>query len=161
MIWVKYLLGSAPISSLNILKTEFMVISLRQRIATLEGDISLSINRVALRRVKSAKCLVLNIDEFLTWNSHTQSLRHEVTCNVQVIRRVKPFLSLRNLVTLYRSTVEPYFSYGCIVWDGIGNTLSSNLQKLKNRAARILTSAEIRSELSWISLAEMRQNTKP
>ena len=33
--------------SLNKLKTEFMVIGSWQRIATLEGDISLSINRVA------------------------------------------------------------------------------------------------------------------
>ena len=68
--------------SLNILKTEFMVIGSRQRIATLEGDIPLFINRVALRRVKTTECLGLNIDEFLTWNSHVQSIRHKVTCKV-------------------------------------------------------------------------------
>ena len=124
--------------SLNILKTEFMVIGSRQRIASLEGDISLSINRVPLRRVETTKCLGLNIDQFLTWNRLIQSIRHKVTCNVQVIRRVKPFLSLGNLVTLYRSKVEPYFSYYCIVWDGIGDTLSLNLQKLQNRAAQVL-----------------------
>ena len=38
-------------------------------------------------------------------------------------RLIKPFLSLGNLVTLYRSIVEPYFSYCCIVWDGIGDTI--------------------------------------
>ena len=124
--------------SLNILKTEFMVIGSRQRIASLEGDISLSINRVLLCRVETTKCLGLNIDQFLTWNRHIQSIRHKATCNVQVIRGVKPFLSLGNLVTLYRSIVEPYFSYYCIFWDGIGDTLSLNVQKLQNRAAQVL-----------------------
>ena len=85
---------------------------------------ALSINRVVLCRVKTTKCLGLNIDEFLTWNSHIQSMRHKVTCNV--LERLS-HLSLGNLVTLYRTIVEPYFSYCCIVWDGIGDTLSSNL----------------------------------
>ena len=55
-----------------------MVIGSRQRIAALEGGLSLSINRVALRRVETTKCLCLTINEFLTWNSHIQSIRHKV-----------------------------------------------------------------------------------
>ena len=54
------------------------MIGSRQRIATLEGDISLSINRVALHRIETTKCLGLSIDELLTWNSHIQSIRHKV-----------------------------------------------------------------------------------
>ena len=57
--------------------------------------------------------------------------RHNVTCNVQVIKRVKPFRSLGNLVTLYRSIVEPYFSYCCIVWDGIGDTFLRTFKNVK------------------------------
>ena len=79
-----------------------MVIGSRKRIATLEGEISLSISRVALHRIKTTKCLGLSIDEFLTWNSHIQSISYKVTRNIQVINRVKPFLYLGNLVILYR-----------------------------------------------------------
>ena len=81
-------------------------------------------------------------------------------------RLIKPFLSLGNLVTLYRSIVEPYFSYCCIVWDGIGETIFEP-SKTSKSAARILTSslyskpsAEIRSELGWISFAEIRHQHK-
>ena len=35
-----------------------------------------------------------------------------------------------------RSIVELYFTYCCIVWDSIGETLVDSLQKLQNRAAR-------------------------
>ena len=35
-----------------------------------------------------------------------------------------------------RSIAELYFTYCCIVWDSIGETLVDSLQKLQNRAAR-------------------------
>ena len=53
--------------TLNILKTDFMVIGSRQRIATLAGNISLSVNGLRLKQVES-----LTIDQFLTWRNHLQ-----------------------------------------------------------------------------------------
>ena len=57
------------------------------------------------------------------------------------------------------SSSEPYFTYCCIVWDSIGETLADSLQKLQNRAAHVITgasclkhSADIRHGLSWLSL---------
>ena len=56
--------------TLNILKTDFMVIGSRQRIVTLAGNISLGVNGLTLQKVKSTKCLGLTIDQFLTWRNH-------------------------------------------------------------------------------------------
>ena len=61
--------------TLNILKTDFMVIGSRQRIATLAGNISLSVNGLTLQQVESTKCLGLTIDQFLSWRNHLQSVR--------------------------------------------------------------------------------------
>ena len=69
--------------TLNILKTEFMVIGSRQRIATLEGDIAQLVNGITLQKVRTTNCLRLSIDEFLTWDTHMQSIRHKVTCNLK------------------------------------------------------------------------------
>ena len=52
--------------TLNILKTDFMVIDSWQRIATLAGNILLSVNGLTLQQVGSTKCLGLTIDQFLT-----------------------------------------------------------------------------------------------
>ena len=49
-------------------KTDFMVIGSRQRVASLEGEISLSLFHTELERVLSVKCLRVNIDEYLTWD---------------------------------------------------------------------------------------------
>ena len=124
--------------TLNILKTDFMVIGSRQKIATLAGNISLSVNGLTLQQVESTKCLRLTIDQFLTWRNHLQSVRQKVGCGIRILKRIRPFVGLEHLINVYRSIVEPYFTYCCIVWDSIGETLVDSLQKLQNRAARLL-----------------------
>ena len=39
---------------------------------------------------------------------------------------------------IYNAIVRPYFDYFCEVWDVFGETESKRLQKLQNRAARII-----------------------
>ena len=86
-------------------------------------------------------------------------------CGIRILKRIRPFVGLELLINVYRSIVEPYFTYCCNVWDSIGETLVDSLQKLQNRAARVITgatyskhSADIRHELRWLSLSEMRQH---
>ena len=84
------------------------------------------------------------------------------------LKRIQPFLNREDLVTVYRSIVEPYFSYCCIVWDTISETLATNLQKLQHRAARIIItgaphtkqSHHILQDLGFSTPAEMRQKQK-
>ena len=35
--------------------------------------------------------------------------------------------------------IQPHFDYCCSVWDELGDTLATKLQKLQNRAARVVT----------------------
>ena len=51
------------------------------------------------------------------------------------------------------------------IWDSIGETLVDSLQKLQNSPARVITgasyskhSADIRHDLGWLSLSEIRQH---
>ena len=52
--------------------------------------------------------------------------------------QVKAFVKKDTLVSVYNSIVRPYFAYCCEVWDVFGETQSKRLQKLQNRAARII-----------------------
>ena len=101
--------------TLNVLKTDFMVIGSRQRVANLEEDIALSLLGTELEKVNSVKCLGVDIDEYLTWDNHMLSIRQKVTRNLGVLIRVKPFLKTENLTVIYRSIIAPYFTYCCIL----------------------------------------------
>ena len=66
--------------------------------------------------------------------------------------------------TIYYSLVQPYFDYCNVVWGGFSKTRADKLQKLQNRAARIITRADysIRSSdvlysLEWSNFEERRK----
>ena len=46
------------------------------------------------------------------------------------------------LKTIYYSLVQPYFDYCDVVWGDCSKTRADKLQKLQNRAARIITRAD-------------------
>ena len=77
--------------TLNILKTDFMVIGSRQRIATLSGNISLSVNGLTLQPVETTKCLGLTIAQFFSWRNHLQSVRQKVGCGIRILKSTGPF----------------------------------------------------------------------
>ena len=60
--------------TLNVLKTEFMLVGSRQKEPTLTQELDLSINGISLKRVNSSKCLGVEIDEFLTLDAHISSV---------------------------------------------------------------------------------------
>ena len=120
---------SANKLTLNVLKTDFILIGSRQRVAALEGNVTLPLNDAVLQQVHSLKCLGVNVDQNLTWDSHNASIRKKVTRNVGILKKVKPVLNRLNLIDIYRSLIEPYFTYCCIVWDSIGGP---KLKVLKN-----------------------------
>ena len=153
--------------TLNVLKTDFMVIGSRQKLSTLEDSIVLSAKGGALSKARSVKCLGIDIDDNLTWESHIQSIRLKVSRNLAALRKVKNIFSRKNLVSLYRAIIEPYFIYFSIVWDSLSDTLEKQLQILQNRAARIITGAPllkssslILAELEWMNIKEMREKQK-
>ena len=60
---------------------------------------------------------------------------------------------------MYLSIVEPHLSYCCSVWGCCGDTKLNTLQKLQNRAARVVTgspydssAAPLLQRLGWLSV---------
>jgi hypothetical protein len=106
----------------------------------------------------------VTIDEFLTWAEHIDNVIKKLAIGISLLRRYRKVWQKCDLMNVYRAIVEPYFDYCCIIWDGISDYLALKLQKLQNRAARIITgtdysrrSSDILNELGWEKLSERRQ----
>ena len=56
--------------SLNIVKTEFMIIGSRQRIRNLNDEIDIELNGNIINKIDSVKSLGVDIDSHLTWSVH-------------------------------------------------------------------------------------------
>ena len=154
--------------SLNIAKTEFMVIGSRQRLATFDDpELCVTVNNAPVKQVKSAKTLGMTLDENLTWRDHVEVISKKISSGIGALKRIRELIDQETAIKAYQGFIEPYFSYCAPVWDGLGHTLSDRLQKLQNRAARVITrsSYDISSnllldQLKWNNLSVNRLKQK-
>ena len=126
--------------SLNVAKTEFMVISSRQKLQSLnDKTININVEGVKINQTDNNKALGLDIDENLSWKEHIHAISKNVASSIGAIKRVRPFISMHTAIEIYKGLIEPHFDYCRAVWDSLSQQLSEKLQKLQNRAARVIT----------------------
>jgi len=87
-----------------------------------------------IERVDSTKFIGIYIDESLTWANHIKIIANKIAKNVGIIRKISHLLSTKILKSLYYTMINPYLTYGNIVW--ASNYVSSThcLTLLQKRA---------------------------
>ena len=121
-----------------------MVISTKQKercLAKTNEELSLVIQEERIDNVLAAKYLGIQVDRNLNWKGHIKALSSKVSRAIGFLKHAKSFLPRATLKTLYTGIIEPHFRFCCSVWGNCGAIEKSQLQKLQNRAARILTNS--------------------
>ena len=115
-----------------------------------------------LTLVEKTKYLGVQVGNSLDWKEHIKSVSTKVSRAVGILKYAKRFLPHNSLKTLYTSIVEPHFGYCCVEWGCCGMIEISQLQKLQNRAARIITnsrfdapSKQLIQNPSWRTINDM------
>ena len=85
--------------------------------------------------------LGVQVDNSLNWKEHIKTVSIKVSRAIGFLKHAKTLLGQETLKTLYTGIVEPHFRYYCSVWGCAGSTELNQLQKLQNRAARIITNS--------------------
>ena len=144
-----------------------MLIGSRQRLSTLQSSLSLIIGDAPIKQVNVTKSLAVYIDQNLSWNIHIEKLRKKIAGGIGALKRTRPFVPGDTLLSIFNSLVQPHFDYCSVVWGNCTKTLFTKLQKLQNRAARIITyssyavNADLLIEkLGWRKLDSQRQILK-
>ena len=125
------------------------------------------VNNTPVSRTDTHKCLGVQIDEKLSWDSHIDMICKKASAGIGAMRRIKPFVPVDTLEKVYKNLVQPYFEYCSPLGDNCGKLLNDKLQRCQSRAARVLTGAnyDIRSvdiiqALSWDTLDARRLRAK-
>ena len=61
--------------------------------------------------------------------------------SIGAIRRIKKFVPVATLETVYKGLDQPYFEYCSPLWETCGKLLKDKLQLFQSRAARVLRGA--------------------
>jgi len=147
--------------TLNLNKTEFLIITSRQMRVYLSANPSLTISNFLIEQVSSTKSLGVSIDENFSWNTHIETVCKKISSALGLIKRIRDFVPFYILLNIFNGLVKPQFDYCSLVWDCCSLSLAEKLQKLQNRAARILLSAPYDSTdlfrgLHWKNLRNQR-----
>ena len=154
---------SANKLTLNVKKTKYMLIGSQFKLSQINSDFTVKVNNTPLERVIKHKSLGVQIDESLNWRPHIHTISKKISAGIAILRRVSHFIPFDTRVNMYNALVMPYFNYCGAVWGNINKGLADKLQKLQNRAARILTfsnydvrSSVLLDELGWERLEYVR-----
>ena len=116
----------------------------------------------------SHKHLGLTISEDLRFKEHVNNIIKNVNRNLGPLYPIAPFLPRQILEQIYLTYIRPYFDNSDIVYDELITTCDAiRLERLQNRAAKIITgtlirtsSEKLKAELGWTSLSERRKQHK-
>ena len=83
--------------------------------------------------------LGVTIDDRIDWSGHIEKVTKKVASGIGAIKRMRHLVPQATLQLIYQALIQPHFDYCNIVWGNCGITLQNKVQKLQNRAARVLT----------------------
>ena len=132
-----------------------------------KGDATCKINHKKFKQVCNATVLGVELDDKLSWNRHIDKVAKKVTSGIGAIRKIRDCVDRDTLISIYNALINPHFDYCSEVWDTLGVGLSNRLQKLQNRAARVImnfgndiSGPEAIKALGWETLETRRAKSK-
>ena len=100
----------------------------------------------------------------INWKVHVSKTCDKVSPKIDLLRRLSRVLSKHLLSKVYTSIVKPHIEYCLSVWGNCAKVDLNKLQRLQNRAARIVTnnydydvhSIDLVRGLKWLSVTQLR-----
>jgi hypothetical protein len=99
----------------------------------------ISLENGCINRVTSFKYLGLKIDEKLEWREHVNYVQTKISPFVGMLKRIRPFITERVAMNLYYAHIHSRLIYCLPVWAFCTVDLKINLQRLQNKAVKVVT----------------------
>ena len=125
---------------INTSKSNVMLLSTRQMLSHMtDTDLNVCIGNYELLQCNNIKYIGVDIDNVLSCDMQTDSISKKLVFIVSRLSRLKPVLPSQMLMYIYTSIIQPKIDYAISVWGYTTAHNSNKVQRLQNRAARILT----------------------
>ena len=152
--------------SLNVVKTQSLIIgsgpNIRKIDSQSDAQPSFSIGDQEIEMIANTKYLGVQVESQINWDKHVDTIKAKATRALELIKHSKKYLPSDVLNKMYRGIVEPQLSYCCSVWGCCSESKINVLQKIQNRAARIVTNspydasaASITQNLGWPTISNL------
>ena len=116
---------------MNKLKTEYLIIGSKQKLANIQIEQSLKIGDMEIKGVKTIKSLGLIFDESLTWDAQVEHITTKVNSGLNILRKWRKIVDHNTLIMVFKSIVQQ--QQGNLSAHALGRTQGSHLYKDKQR----------------------------
>ena len=100
--------------SLNVKKTEMVIFKSKQK--KFEGDLKIKLCGKRLYPTESVKYLGVKMDTNLSWQYHVNDLPIKLNRANALLSKIRKFVGLKILRSIYFAIFNSYLSYCCLVW---------------------------------------------
>ncbi|KAI8519253.1 hypothetical protein Bbelb_025100 [Branchiostoma belcheri] len=108
------------------------------------------------KQVDSFTYLGITLDPSLRWAAHVHRITKKLLSGLGAMGRARAFVTKEVLCSMYQALLQPHLEYCATAWLPslvLGNqTLMSQLDRLVNRAARLITGHKLQDHVSAVNL---------
>ena len=115
-----------------------MLFGTRQRLEAV-ANFYITISGTNVEMVSKFTYLGVTLDEELKWKAHAENVHKKVSKRLGLLRRIRSSLTLQAAQAVYKCIIEPIFSYADTAWGELPESSITSLQRLQNRAVKIVT----------------------
>lgn len=124
---------------LNVDKTKAMIITTNYKFNNINlNNVNLYYQQMNIEIVTKIKYLGFYLDNNLNFKEHLIYIKNKISKKLFFFSRVSRNLSLMTNITVYKSIIQPHFDYCSSILYLFDNNSKLQLQKLQNRAMRII-----------------------
>ena len=130
--------------SLNINKTNFVIFHPYNK--PLKQKITIKLHKNAISEKDSVKYLGIMIDSTLSWQTHIDKISKKMSRAIGLLYKIRPFINIKIMKTLYYSLVYPHLLYANEVWGSADIIHLNSLIILQKRVIRLISNTDRRLE---------------
>ena len=128
--------------SLNVDKTNFVIFHPYNKPP--KQKITLKIHKNAISEKDHVKYLGIIIDSTLTWGKHIDNLSTKLSKNIGLLYKIRPFVNMKLMKTLYYSLIYSHLNYAIEVWGSADNIHMNRILILQKKFVRLITFSDKR-----------------
>lgn len=97
-------------------KSKALIVGSSKKWIGTEKSLNIYIDGVKVKQSACEKLLGVHIDSSLSWTEHAFKTIKKFNSKLELLRKTKTLLSLKNILILYNSIAKPTLEYCCSVW---------------------------------------------
>jgi len=130
----------------NASKTQFCVVSLKKDAST--ANFPIQFQGSSVERSLSLNVLGMVITQSFLWTEHVFNKAKSAAKCLGFLWRCKSFFSPADLLKIYKSYIRPKMEYNSHLWAGAPPTTLEYLDKVQNRAIRLIGDSNVTASLA-------------